>query len=176
MKSFRNFCILLILITISGILCSKKIEQDFLIPKDYRLWKKAYADVLDYPVPGHGDTIRVIYANEKAFQAKIVEDKYYNSRVIFPDGAIIIKEVYKNRNDINMAEPELTIMKKDSIHQDALDDWIYYLAKPGEKFAKPIKGRMCIGCHEAANDKHPYFTGNPRGIFCDYVFIGIAKK
>jgi hypothetical protein len=164
--------ILLFIITLS---CSAEQPHTYLVPKDYRLWKKPVKEVLDYPVPGHGDTFRVIYANDISFKAEINKDENNNERVNFKDGTIIIKEVYKEKNDVNWKEPQLTIMIKESTNNDAKDGWLYYVKNPEEKQARLVKGRMCIGCHEAANDKHPYFDRNPKGIFCDYVFVGIAK-
>ena len=92
-----------------------------------------------------------------------------------PDGAVIIKEVYKTRRDIGRAVPELTIMVKDRSHSRALDGWLYYLKKPG-KDAVLIQERMCVGCHEAANEEHPYFDGNKKRLFRDYLYIPLGKK
>jgi hypothetical protein len=164
-----------ILFFIIALSCAEEKLTLYNVPKDYRLWKKPVTKVLDYPVPGHGATFRVIYANDLSFKAKRSKDANYNERIDFPDGSIVIKEVYKKREDINLKEPQLTIMIKDTGNKDALDGWLYYVKNPKDKQAKLISGRMCIGCHEAANDKHPYFNGNPKGIFCDYIFVDIAK-
>jgi len=48
------------------------------------------------------------------------------------------------------------------------------MKKPGEEWME-VKGRMCVGCHEAANEKHPYFDGNKKEMFRDYLFTLIAK-
>ena len=70
--------------------------------------------------------------------------------------------------------PILTIMVKDSENKDAKDGWLYYMIPPG-KDAKMIKGKMCHGCHEAANEEHPYFDKNKNSIFRDYLFAPFVK-
>ncbi len=170
----RVYLFLLLLCIAIPASCSKEKTLAFDIPKDYRLWKKP-VKLLDYPVPGHGATYRVIYANDVSYKVKKNKDADGNDQVVFPDGSVIIKEVYKNRKDINWADPQLTIMVKESTNEYAQAGWLYFVRQPGEKQAKLLHGRMCIGCHEAANDKHPYFDGNATGIFRDYIFVNIAK-
>jgi hypothetical protein len=35
---------------------------------------------------------------------------------------------------------------------------------------------MCLGCHEAANEEHPYFDKNKGDAFRDYLFSPFVKK
>ena len=90
------------------------------------------------------------------------------------DGSVIVKEVYQKRNDINNAEPVLPIMVKDSKSRNSLDGWKYYMVEPGKK-PLLVSGRMCVGCHEAANEQHPYFDKNRDAMFRDYLFVNIAS-
>ena len=166
----------LIILTAVLFSCPNEIRHVYNVPKDYRLWKKPVKEILDYPVPGHGASFRVIYANELSFKASLIKDANGNEYVVLPDGAVIIKEVYKEKKDINWTEPVLTIMVKDKNNKDAQSGWLYFVRKPGEKQAALIKGRMCIGCHEAANDKHIYFDNNEKGIFRDYLFVNFIGK
>jgi hypothetical protein len=91
------------------------------------------------------------------------------------EGSVIVKEIYKKREDVNKAEPVLTIMVKDSKSKDSIDGWKYYMVEPEMK-PSLVSGRMCVGCHEAANEQHPYFDRNKEGIFRDYLFVKIASE
>jgi len=165
---------LVILFAALCISCSEKpdtIESDI---APYRGWKKVLKKVIEYPVPGHGAGARVIYANDAAFKTKILESREHQKKIILPEGALIIKESYKSIKEINSSAPVIYIMKKNSKSPDSIEGWMYYVRKPGMKIMF-IKGRMCVGCHEAANERHPYFDGNEEGIFRDYIFTPILK-
>lgn len=148
---------------------------EFAVPVDYRSWKKTLPQVLDYEVPGHGATYRIIYANEAAFQPLVDRDSQGRERISMKDGAIIIKEVYSRRDEINRAEPVLAIMVKESGNPGAQKNWLFFMKKPGQK-PSAVTGRLCIGCHESANEAHPYFDRNPRGVFRDYLFAPALKR
>jgi len=154
--------------------CSGKNNTAFTVPSDYRTWKKPVAKILDYPVPGHGPTFRVIYGNRTAYSAKITKDTSGTDKIAMPDGSVLIKEIYKTRKDVSRKEPKLTIMVKDARSKSALNGWRYYNKEPGKPLLL-VEGRMCVGCHEAANEPHPYFDKNIRGIFRDYLFAKYAK-
>jgi hypothetical protein len=164
--------VLLTLALLSG--CSNKQEEKFTVPANYRSWKKPVKKLLDYPVPGHGDTVRVIYGNKTAFTAVLTKDKTGTDMIDMPDGSIIVKEIYKRKRDVNRKEPELTIMVKNARSTQALHGWFYYVKKPRKPLIR-IDGRLCIGCHEAANESHPYFDKNKKGIFRDYLFASYVK-
>jgi hypothetical protein len=151
--------------------CKDQMTQ-FTVP-DYKSWKRPAAEILDTPIPGHGESYRLIYANDIAFQSKIIKDGN-TRRVFMNDGSVIVKEVYEKREDVGYKVPGLFIMKKDIKYPEALNGWVYYMKKPGEP-AMEIKWRMCVGCHEAANEKHPYFDRNKEGMFRDYLFVNIAR-
>ncbi len=150
---------------------TKKEEEPFKVPDNYRSWDKATKKVLDYPVPGHGASFRIVYANDIAFSARLDRK---NKRLSMPDGSIVIKETYAEREDIPKKFKNLTIMVKDKKNKKSLNGWFYYMQAPDMKPMR-IDGRMCMGCHEAANEEHPYFDKNPEGLFRDYLFIKIAK-
>ena len=156
--------------------CKNENNFNYSAPKDYRTWKKATDKILDYSVPGHGASFRVIYANDIALKAQKIKGKDGNDQLIYPDGSVIIKEVYKNKNGVNRVSPKLYIMYKDTSGKDSLEGWHYLVQNPDGKPAQAITSRMCIGCHEAANDKHLYFDKNPDRIFRDYLFINVLKK
>jgi hypothetical protein len=164
--------ILLYIILISFLISCKDKTEHFTIP-DYKGWKRPYDQVLDAQIPGHGATFRLIYANEIAFNSKIVKESS-GSRVSMDDGSMIVKEVYDKREDIGSKTPALYIMVKESKDPDADNGWVYYVKKPGQDTVE-VKGRMCAGCHVAANEKHPYFDGNKSEMFRDYLFALIAR-
>jgi hypothetical protein len=66
-------------------------------------------------------------------------------------------------------------MVKDSKNDNSIDGWKYYMVEPGKK-PLLMSGRMCVGCHEAANEQHPYFDKNRDAMFRDYLFVKIASE
>lgn len=104
-------------------------------PGDYTAWARLTATG---PAPGHGDTNRVIYAND-------VARTFTGGR--YPDGTIVVKEIYEGD-----ALAYLAIMRR-------LDgDWLFTrAASPG---GEEIARDSCwTTCHVAA----PY-----DGAFLDY--------
>ncbi len=150
--------------------CGMDKQSSFVVPEDYTSWKKPVNRVLDYEVPGHGKSFRRIYANAIAF--KPISKKIRGADTqIMPDGAIIVKETYAKRSDIKKRNyKNLTIMVKDLSSRAANNGWRYFM-KAKNKPVMEVKSRMCIGCHEAANEPHPYFDKNKKGLFRDYLFV-----
>ena len=68
------------------------------IPADYTDWYRV--DSVG-PVPGHGDSYRIIYANETArlFGTIIGEGNDQELVYIYPEGSIIVKEVRERDGD-----------------------------------------------------------------------------
>jgi hypothetical protein len=66
-------------------------------------------------------------------------------------------------------------MIKDRSSSNALEGWLFYVKNPGNPQLILITNRTCVGCHEAANEAHPYFDKNPQGILRDYVFVNLAR-
>jgi hypothetical protein len=149
--------------------CSAVEPDSFTVPADYKTWKKPVDGPLAYPVPGHGRTFRYIYGNDICYKAAYSRDRNGYNRVIMPAGSIIIKEVYTTRKDINKRDPLLTIMVRNDTSPAAQQGWLYYVRKPGKRVTR-VDTKMCIGCHEAANEPHIYFDKNTKGIFRDYLF------
>lgn len=170
MKILYSCALLTALMTLSSG-CSRNAGKSFELSRYYRLWPKP-VPVLNYQVPGHG-IVRIIYANETSYKAEIIKDKNGNDRIIMQEGTIIVNESYDSIRDINDKIPDIAIMVKDSSDNKSQNGWVYYLKKGRE--TKRIYGRMCIGCHEAANEKHPYFDRNEKEIFRDYVFVPVGR-
>jgi hypothetical protein len=144
--------------------------------ENYRSWKKPLAAPLENAVPGHGQGVRVIYAAESAFNPVVSTDNTGRRRVVMKEGTIIVKEVYQNRAEFKRgAVDNLTVMVKDSKNKDAVNGWVWYMQK-GMMSPQVMTSRMCAGCHEAANEQHPYFDKNPEDEFRDYLFAPFVKK
>lgn len=167
----RITIIIFFLVSLLFSYCSKESSK-FTVPA-YKSWKKPVDKIVDTPIPGHGESFRVIYANDIAFSSNIVKEGNVQ-KVRMNEGSIVVKEVFEKREDVEYKIPGLFIMVKDSRSPDAINGWVYYMKKPG-KDAVEITWRMCVGCHEAANEKHPYFDGNKNDMFRDYLFTLIAK-
>ncbi len=168
-------CISVVLLVVTSA-CEKQEKQAFVpIPVDYKSWHQPLKKSLDYQVPGHGDSRRIIFLNGEARKARKVKDDKNKDMVDFPDGAIIIKEVYKREGAGYQVTPQLVVMVKNRKNENAQDGWLYYVRNPGSPQVKLIDNRFCIGCHEAANEIHPYFDNNLEGIFRDYVFLNVAE-
>lgn len=68
----------------------------------------------------------------------------------FPDGSVIIKEVYSG-NNIDL----LAVMKKSSTDPDAGDGWLWSEYEPDGKviISTSKKGNSCIGCHSGNTNR-----------------------
>jgi Cytochrome P460 len=152
--------------------CAKKESDLSHLWKDYDDWGHA-TGILDYPVPGHGSSPRIIYANKTA----LISEKDINNKIVRKKGSIVVKEVFKNIDDAaNDKNPQkLYIMIKDPDDQRALQGWIYAVQTPGQQY-NIVSSRMCIGCHDAANEKHMYFDKNENDAFRDYLFFPLQEK
>ena len=156
--------------------CDKKEKQPVApVPVDYQSWKKPLPKSLDYPIPGHGDSRRIVYINKKGLEATFVKDRNNRTAVDFPDGSILIKEVFKREGVGYGTIPQLVVMVKDRHNQEAQDGWLYYVRNPGSPQVTLIKSQFCVGCHDAANEVHPYFDNNLEGMYRDYVFLNVAR-
>lgn len=68
----------------------------------------------------------------------------------FPDGSVIIKEVY-NGNNIDL----LAVMKKSPADSDAGEGWLWAEYEPDGKviISTSKKGNSCIGCHSGNTNR-----------------------
>jgi hypothetical protein len=134
----------------------------------YRSWQSWPEEPIDTPVPGHRDTVRLIYISPEAM--KVVVDSEGGAN--YPDGSVIVKEVYPSLDAVSAGRPNrLTVMVKRPDLDEALDGWIWLTKDPDEEREKIIDHQFCVECHEGANSSHPYGDGNPAGVFRDFVFI-----
>lgn len=153
--------------------CSEQKTAEFKTP-DYKNWKKPFKTGVDYPVPGHGASYRVVYANEIAYLVKREREQGGRRIYTYLDGSIIVKEVHKSKGDVDRVKPALYAMVKNSKATGSAKGWLYYVISPDGKITR-IKSRMCSGCHESANERHNFFDGNIDEDFRDYLFTNFYK-
>jgi len=140
-------------------------------PPDYPSWRRTTNAVLDYPIPGHQDRLRIPRMNDTGFgtQPTVESGK---RRWDFPEGTVIVKEVYRTPTPAQGEGPiQLTIMVKAPRDPRAQGGWLWVTRElPGGRDAV-FSGTFCITCHANANEKHPYGDGNPNEEFRDYVYF-----
>lgn len=138
---------------------------------DYHSWKKTTNVVLDYPIPGHQNRFRVPRMNEIGFTAKPTLENG-KSHWDFPDGTIIVKEVYATPRPAPGEQPiQLTIMVKAPRDPHSQGGWLWITRDLPNGKESVFMGNFCITCHANANEKHPYGDGNPKEEFRDYVYF-----
>jgi hypothetical protein len=170
MKFYFICVISLIFFCISLINCSDDIGlQNFTIPKDYKNWRKPYNEPVRYAIPFHGNTIRIAYANDLAYKPKIDKKDKGSTNIEYLNGTIFIKENYSVDKYSNNPEPVITIMVKNTENPQSHNGWLYYIKKPKEDLTM-VTSKLCYGCHESANEEHPYFDKNENNDFRDYIF------
>ena len=138
---------------------------------DYPSWRRTTDLVLDYPIPGHQDRLRIPRMNDIGFTVKptTVAGK---RRWDFPEGSVIVKEVYRTPTPARGEPPiQLTIMVKAPKHPDAQGGWLWITRNLPDGKEAVFMGNFCITCHANANEKHPYGDGNPNEEFRDYVYF-----
>ena len=151
------------------LICTSCVKSGFQpppIPPDYRSWKSSHDGFLKYPIPGHMDNYRKIYFNDKASNVGPGED--------YPDGTVIIKEIYKQNSTERPFQ--LTVMIKDHASPQAVGGWVWVVKNDDDPVEHVITGEFCFTCHTDANVSQPYGDGNPDKQFRDYVFIPLFAK
>jgi hypothetical protein len=145
-------------------------------PPDYASWKRTTDEVLDYPIPGHQDRLRIPRMNDIGFSAKPTVENG-KRRWSFPEGTVIVKEVFRTPRPAPGEGPvQLTIMVKASRDLRAQGGWLWVTRDlPGGTDAI-FMGTFCITCHANANEKHPYGDRNPTEEFRDYVYFVPGEK
>lgn len=71
---------------------------------------------------------------------------------VFPDGSIVVKELY---NSVNGELQLLAVMEKASGNSAAGNNWLWAEFEPGGKavFSTSKKGNGCISCHNASGNR-----------------------
>jgi hypothetical protein len=155
--------------------CARRPEPSY-ASADYPGWARTTQVVLDYPIPGHENRLRIPRMNPIGFTAL---PRRSGGRLVwsFPEGTVIVKEVYASaRPSPGEAPIQLTIMAKQSADKRAQGGWLWITkALPGGA-EMVFTGNFCVTCHANANEKHPYGDGNPGEDFRDYVYFVPGEK
>ncbi|MBN1534730.1 MAG: cytochrome P460 family protein [Spirochaetes bacterium] len=139
--------------------------------RDYKGWRRVSTAVATDPLPGHGAGARIIYGNDTAFRPRMMKGRGSMERMVMRDGAVLVKESYAGGDRIGVAVPMITIMVKMPGHPLAQEGWLYFVKRPGRDPVL-ITGRLCIGCHESANEGR---DGRGMRLFRDYLFLSLPK-
>jgi len=138
---------------------------------DYHSWKRTTDIVLDYPIPGHQDRFRIPRMNDIGFTVRPVVEGG-KRRWDFPEGTIIVKEVYQTINPAPGEQPvQLTIMVKAPRDPHSQGGWLWITRDLPNGKEAVFMGNFCITCHANANEKQPYGDGNPTEEFRGYVYF-----
>ena len=138
---------------------------------DYLSWARTTDIVLNYPIPGHQDRLRIPRMNAVGFSTQPSVDSG-KRRWDFPAGTVIVKEVYAAPKPTAAEKPiQLTIMVKAPKDPHSQGGWLWITRNLPGGAESVFMGNFCITCHANANEKHPYGDGNPTEEFRDYVFF-----
>jgi len=155
--------------------CDSNKQVNF-IPEDYREWPGTTNTKLQFPIPGHEDNLRKIYINPQGLEYQET-DANGNTQYFFPEGTVIVKEIYEGFNPEPDESPkQLTVMVKKPEHPKSLGGWLWLVAPSADGPEKIVENEFCLTCHSNANEQHPYADGNPEEEFRDYVFYLPEKE
>jgi len=151
--------------------CSASKKATIYATADYPSWKRTTDLVLDYPIPGHQNRLRIPRMNDMGFTVKPTMEggkRHWD----FPEGTVIVKEVYRTPTPARGEPPiQLTIMVKAPKDLNAQGGWLWITQNLPDGAEAVFMGNFCITCHANANEKHPYGDGNPSEEFRDYVYF-----
>lgn len=139
-----------------------------LIPAAYRDWP-ALAEPVNYAIPGHGTNQRRMFIDPRGAAAL---GGAAAGEVRFPDGTVIVKEVYGSSQPAPGEDPQmLTAMVKAPQDPRAKGGWLWVMRPYASGDETVLASEFCLTCHANANEAHPYGDKNPQGAFRDYVFF-----
>jgi hypothetical protein len=132
---------------------------------DYSKWHRTVEQDLTATVPGHGAGLRRIYINSVGTNVPT------EGTIRYPEGTVIIKEVYPVSDPPPEEEPRLlTGMVKAPEVPESRGGWVWVLREVESGEETVFAEEYCITCHANANESHPYGDGNPNEVFRDFVF------
>jgi hypothetical protein len=170
--SFKQTCVSLA----AALLLCGCAKHEIYAPPDYTSWARTTDVVLDYPIPGHENRLRIPRMNSKGFTAAPTRS---GGRLAwsFPEGTVIVKEVYASAKPAQGEKPiQLTIMAKEPGDEHAQGGWVWLTRDLPDGKETVFTGNFCVTCHENANEQHPYGDGNPNEDFRDYVYFVPGEK
>ncbi len=151
-----------------GIMSCTQTSEKPTIPRDYQTWEQSIDRVLNQPIPGHGDGLRKIYYNTLAGQ---YTENPSTGAILFPEGAMFVKETYANENPGPSDQPVmLTAMVKNSSSPYQRGSWVWIMKQVSGGVETILNEEFCFTCHNGANEPFPFPPGNSQGRFQDFVF------
>lgn len=170
-KTILNIIFLLLVLGTLLPFYSCEKDETISIPRDYSQWERTTTIELDYPIPGHENNYRIIYINEIG-ESPEVETQKGKNRITFPEGTMIVKEVYSGFDYTPGDQPTmLTIMVKASDDPRNRGGWLWIVNNVEQGTQRILESEFCITCHNNANEQHPYGDTNPNEEYRDYVFF-----
>jgi adenylate cyclase len=134
-------------------------------------WQRTTTAVLDHPIAGHQDRLRIPRINAIGLTVRSVPDGSKH-RWDFPEGTVIVEEVFETKSPAASEGPiQLTIMVKAPKDRRSQGGWLWITRNMSDGAESVFMGTFCITCHANANEVHPYGDGNPLAEFRDYVFF-----
>jgi hypothetical protein len=156
-------------VALSGCPSSKKTVV-YATP-DYQSWARTTDIELNYPIPGHQDRYRIPRMNAIGFSTSPTVEAG-TRRWNFPEGTIIVKEIYATQRPAENETPiQLVMMVKAPRDPHAQGGWLWITRKMPGGSESVFMGNFCITCHANANERHPYGDHNPTEEFRDYVYF-----
>ena len=164
--------IVLSLVTlVAATACRRPPEVRWVPPsEEYSSWSRWPNDPLDYPIPGHLNSRRVILINEVG-KGTTIETQAGRVHETYPEGTVIIKEIYSPSVSVDTGPERLVAMVRSPEHPQARGGWIWVTKDLSTGKEQVIEYELCFDCHADANEPHPYGDGNPNGEYRDYVFF-----
>jgi hypothetical protein len=169
--------IIIFLITMAMASGCREKKDEQLVDFDYSSWKKTTDVELNYFIPGHEGHYRIPYINKTGENVEVAVDERGKKSYNYPEGTIIIKEIYPNLQLREGDKPiMLTVMIKKEDHEHAQGGWVWIVKQLDSGKEVVFKSDMCVYCHDGANGRHPYGDKNPNEEFRDYVFFPYMKN
>jgi hypothetical protein len=171
LKNIIGICILLV----SMYSCAERNAAP-LVPASYENWATTLDGYVNYPIPGHNypDNSRKIFINSIGDQVEVTSSGGIKS-YSYPEGTIVIKEIYGNLEA--EGDPEiLTVMVKNARHKSSIGGWVWLMKDPQTGEEQIVDQQFCFRCHITANDTHFYGQQNPNKEFRDYLFFPYEPK
>jgi hypothetical protein len=122
----------------------------------YASWTKVNSETINGDVTGF---LGAAHERSKGFREIYVNDigesvEFGNQAYPFPEGSIIVKESFKNKDGSKGDLSNLTIMvKRENGYSDDYGDWEYIMTKPDGTITDQGRLSMCISCHSKSSDK-----------------------
>ncbi|NCN05155.1 MAG: cytochrome P460 family protein [Spirochaetales bacterium] len=171
MNSPRKVMVVLLCSIFSLGIVSCQQDSETLVPSDYSQWKMTSSELLNFPIPGHGNGERLIYMNDLGISYLDRVSNLESADLGFPPGTLLVKEIFASPNPSVDDEPRMiTAMYKDPDHPFQRGGWVWIIKNGPNAQESYLDEEFCFTCHNSANQAFPYGQQNLAGRFQDFVF------